>query len=66
MTTTIKDTIKFIANDHGWDTVGGKYHCEIVKKPRGQYAIYRNTKLYTASSFDGAKRMAVNLSIHGS
>lgn len=63
MTTEIKETIEFIANGNGWDTVGAKYSCEIIKKPRGQYHIFRNGKCYTASSFDSAKRMAVNLSL---
>lgn len=52
--------MKFIkTSKNSWDAIGG-FHSEIIAKPRGQFLVIRNGKLFNASSFESAKQMARN------
>ena len=54
-------TITFSKTDHGYETVGAKYHCDLNLQPNGSWNVWRNDKAYTSNSLEGAKAIALGL-----
>ena len=60
-----ENQITFRTTDHGYETVGGKFHCDIIKQRSGRYHIWRNGRCYTSNTLEGAKNIARNLALFG-
>ena len=53
--------IKFIETSEGFETIGG-LGCTLLPKSNGRWAVWRGTHEFTATSLEGAKQLAINLS----
>lgn len=53
--------ITFSTTDHGYETVGAKYHCDLNLQKNGSWNIWRNDKCFTSNTLDGAKAIALGL-----